>query len=256
MATGISNFSAKAKRVGGGLGFFHPGPGQDDQPGRGRLGRGRQEQAPEPFQGGQVHKGRGIDRVGERVPGGVQPRRAADPGEAEMHRPLGAGQHFGERGPEVVLDQVRAFDDQGRLGNGLEEGDVVEGGGAGILETAPAFPVGGHLSRDDQQGRLIGAGGGNRGDHIGNTGPADGQTGAEPAAGPGIAVGHTGGAAFVGGHNGSQSRGGGQGRQKGIHQAAGHQKDMGETFGAAGLQEIVGSLHTFIMIGKARDVIK
>jgi len=32
-------------------------------------------------------------------------------------------------------------------------------------------------------------------------------------------------------------------RQKGVNEASRHEKDMGETFGTARLQEILGSLH-------------
>lgn len=92
------------------------------------------------------------------------------------------------------------------------------------------------------------------GDHVGDARPPDGEAGPETPAGPGIAVGHVGCAAFVGGHNGGYPPGCRQGRQKGVDEAPRHKKDVGQTLSPQGCQDVSGGFHGSIIVANLEKV--
>ncbi len=149
--------------------------------------------------------------------------------DAQVHGRTLAVEHALDGAAQLVAEQADVGDGVGFGRHRRHDQAVVEGARSGVLEQPHALHIVGNLAGEGQHRRLVGIRGRERGDRIGQSGPADAQTHAKLAAGAGVSVGHVGRPTLLRRDDGRHLRHAAERREKGIDQTARHHEHVVDT---------------------------
>jgi hypothetical protein len=136
-----------------------------------------------------------------------------------------------------------------RLRNSLSRGALH----AAVLEGASALQRGGDVAGDEQDARTIRPGRNGSGQDVAGTRTADAQADAEPAADPGVAIGHETGPLLVRRHDRPQPGPLAQFSHQGVDVAAWHQEDVAQSLVAQAPQKELRTSHEKLLLGGRTD---